>query len=156
MSWWGEQHHQRGRAMHQPDHVLPGTRNGACSDLPHRTVLSPIYHTERCFLRSTSRANALTIQNFPTSVQELSSELTVLTFKLSNQIEPFYLQYSSHTDGHNSRYVDTTAILRTPLTSGLCSNIKCVSEPCPNGFPYFPDASELCSASRRCKTIFGS
>ena len=58
----------------------------------HGTVLAPIYHTERCFLRSTSRANALTIQNFPTSVQELSSELTVLTFKLSNQIEPFYLK----------------------------------------------------------------
>ena len=71
-------------------------------------------------LRSTSRANALTIQNFPTSVQELSSELTVLTFKLSNQIELFYLQYSSHTDVHNSRYVDTTAILRTP-SLGLLS-----------------------------------
>ena len=39
--------------------------------------------------------------------------MTVPIFKLSNQIEPFYLQYSSHTDGHNSRYVDTTAILRT-------------------------------------------
>ena len=38
----------------------------------------------------------------------------------SNQIEPFYLQYSSHTDGHNSRYVDTTAILRTP-SLGLLS-----------------------------------
>ena len=38
----------------------------------HGTVLAPIYHTERCLLRSTSRANALTIQNFPTSVQELS------------------------------------------------------------------------------------
>ena len=72
--------------MHQPDHVLPGTRNGACSDLSHRTVLAPIYHTERCLLRSTSQANALTIQNFPTSIQELSSEVTVLTFKLSNQI----------------------------------------------------------------------
>ena len=46
--------------------------------------------------------------------------------------------------------------LSQPLTSVLCSNIKCVSEPCPNGFPYFPDASDLCSASRRCKTIFGS
>ena len=40
--------------------------------------------------------------------------MTVPIFKLSNQIEPFYLQYSSHTDGHNSRYVDTTATLRTP------------------------------------------
>ena len=79
--------------MHQPDHVLPGTRNGAFSDLP-------------------LGLNALTIQNFPTSVQELSSEVTVLTFKLSNQIEPSYLQYSSHADGHSSRYVDTTAILR--------------------------------------------
>ena len=39
--------------------------------------------------------------------------MTVPIFKLSNQIEPLYLQYSSHTDGHNSRYVDTTAILRT-------------------------------------------
>ena len=52
----------------------------------HGTVLAPIHHTERCFRRSTSRANALTIHNFPTSVQELSSELAVLTFKLSNQI----------------------------------------------------------------------
>ena len=52
----------------------------------HGTVLAPIYHTERCLLRSTSQANALTIQNFPTSIQELSSEVTVLTFKLSNQI----------------------------------------------------------------------
>ena len=41
--------------------------------------------------------------------------MTVPIFKLSNQIEPFYLQYSSHTDGYNSRYVDTTAILRTLL-----------------------------------------
>ena len=72
VSWWGEQHHQRGRAY-------ASTRSR-----------SPRY-TERCLLRSTSRAIALTIQNFPTSVQELSSELTVLTFKLSNQIEPFYL-----------------------------------------------------------------
>ena len=98
VSWWGEQHHQRGRAY-------ASTRSR-----------SPRY-TEWCLPRSTSRANALTIQNFPTSVQELSSELTVLTFKLSNQIEPFYLQYSSHTGGHNSRYVDTTAILRT---QGVC------------------------------------
>ena len=46
--------------------------------------------------------------------------MTVPIFKLSNQIEPFYLQYSSHTDGHNSWYVDTTAILRTSnnLTDG--------------------------------------
>ena len=66
----------------------------------HGTVLAPIYRTERCLLRSTSRANALTIQNVPTSVQELSSELTVLTFKLSNQIT---LQQP----------VDTTAISRT-------------------------------------------
>ena len=104
VSWWGEQHHQRGRAY-------ASTR----SRFPRYTerCLLRSYHAERCFLRSTSRANALTIQSFPTSVQELSSELTVLTFKLSNQIEPFYLQYSSHTDGHNSRYVDTTAILRT-------------------------------------------
>ena len=64
------------------------------------TVFHPIYHTERWLLRSTSRANALTIQNFPTSVQELSSEHTVLTFKLSNQIT---LQQP----------VDTTAISRT-------------------------------------------
>ena len=87
-----------GEHMHQPDHVLPGTRNGACHDLSHRTVLAPIYHTERCFLRSTSRANAFTIQNFPTSVQELSSELTVLTFKLSNQVtlqQPVCLLYTS-------------------------------------------------------------
>ena len=57
-----------------------------------------------------------------TSVQELSfvayplnswPTMTVPIFKLSNQIEPLYLQYSSHTDGHNSRFVDTTAILRT-------------------------------------------
>ena len=34
------------------------------------------------------------------------------------------------------------------LTSVLCPNIKCVSEPRPNGFPYFPDASDLCSAPR--------
>ena len=73
----------------------------------HGTVLAPIYHTERCLLRSTSRANALTIQNFPTSVQELPSELTVLTFKLSNQIT---LQQP----------VDTTAISRTP-SLGLSS-----------------------------------
>ena len=33
--------------------------------------------------------------------------------------------------------------LNQPLTSVLWSNIKCVSEPCPNGFPYFPDASDL-------------
>ena len=66
----------------------------------HGTVLAPIYHTERCLLRSTSRANARTIQNFPTSAQELSLELTVLTFKLSNQIT---LQQP----------VDTTAISRT-------------------------------------------
>ena len=81
MSWWGEQHHQRGRAY-------ASTRSR-----------SPRY-TEWCLPRSTSRANALTIQNFPTSVQELSSELTVLTFKLSNQIT---LQQP----------VDTTAISRT-------------------------------------------
>ena len=73
----------------------------------HGTVLAPIYPTERCLLRSTSRANALTIQNFPTSVQELSSELTVLTFKLSNQIT---LQQP----------VDTTLISRTP-SLGLSS-----------------------------------
>ena len=73
----------------------------------HGTVLAPIYHTERGLLRSTSRANALTIQIFPTSVQELSSELTVLTFKLSNQIT---LQQP----------VDTTAISRTP-SLGLSS-----------------------------------
>ena len=70
----------------------------------HGTVLAPIYHTERCLLRYTSRANALTIQNFPTSVQELSSTLTILTFKLSNQIT---LQQP----------VDTTAISRTESTS---------------------------------------
>ena len=108
VSWWGEQHHQRGRAY-------ASTRSR-----------SPRY-TERCLLRSTSRANALTIQNFPTSVQELSSELTVLTFKLSNQIEPFYLQYSSHTDGHNSRYVDTTAVLRTLLWFFYCCGFCCNS-----------------------------
>ena len=43
--------------------------------------------------------------------------------------------------------------LNQPLTSVLCSNIKCVSEPCPNGFPCFPDASDLRSASRWCKLI---
>ena len=73
----------------------------------HGTVFYPIYHTERWLLRSTSRANALTIQNFPTSVQELSPELTVLTFKLSNQVT---LQQP----------VDTTAISRTP-SLGLSS-----------------------------------
>ena len=73
----------------------------------HGTVFYPIYHTERWLLRSTSRANALTIQNFPTSVQELSSELTALTFKLSNQIT---LQ----------QLVDTTVISRTP-SLGLSS-----------------------------------
>ena len=73
----------------------------------HGTVLAPIYRTERCLLRSTSRANALTIQNVPTSVQELSSKLTVLTFKLSNQIT---LQQPVH----------TTAISRTPFL-GLSS-----------------------------------
>ena len=67
VSWWGEQHHQRGRAY-------ASTRSRS------------LRYTERCLLRCTSRANALTIQNFPTSVQKLSSELTVLTFKLSNQI----------------------------------------------------------------------
>ena len=46
--------------------------------------------------------------------------------------------------------------LNQPLISVLCSNIKCVSEPCPNGFPYFPDASDLCSASRWCKIILES
>ena len=46
--------------------------------------------------------------------------------------------------------------LEPPITSVLCSNIQCVSELCPNGFPYFPDASDLCSASRWCKMIFGS
>ena len=87
VSWWGEQHHQRGRAY-------ATTRSR-----------SPWY-TERCFIRSTSRANALTIQNFPTSVQELSSELTVLTFKLSNQIT-------------RQQPVDTTAISRTAESSHL-------------------------------------
>ena len=33
--------------------------------------------------------------------------------------------------------------LNQPLTLFLCSSIKCVSEPCPNDFPYFPDASDL-------------
>ena len=46
--------------------------------------------------------------------------------------------------------------LNQPLTSVIYSNIKCVSEPCPNGFPYFPDSSDLCSASRWCKMILGS
>ena len=45
--------------------------------------------------------------------------MTVPIFKLSNQIEPLYLEYSSHTDGHNSRYVDTTAILRTGGASAV-------------------------------------
>ena len=72
----------------------------------HGTVLAPIYHTERCLLRSTSRANALTIHNFPISVQELSSELKVLTFKLSKQIT---LQQP----------VDTTALSRTQHTTAL-------------------------------------
>ena len=81
----------------------------------HGTVLAPIYHTERCLLRSTSRANALTIQNFPTSVRELSSELTVLTFKLSNQIT---LQQP----------VDTTAISRIYGAYGsFCWKLRCAS-----------------------------
>ena len=46
--------------------------------------------------------------------------------------------------------------LNPPVTSVLCSNIQCVFELCPNGFPYFPDASDLYSASRWCKMIFGS
>ena len=87
--------------MHQPITFSP----------VHGTVFAPIYHTERCFLRSTSRANALTIQNFPTSVQELSSELTVLTFKLSNQIT---LQQP----------VDTTAISRTDGRSRSQTNCR--------------------------------
>ena len=33
--------------------------------------------------------------------------------------------------------------LNQPLNSVMCSSIKCVSEPCPNDFPYFPVASEL-------------
>ena len=45
--------------------------------------------------------------------------MTVPIFKLSNQIEPFFLQYSSHTDGYNSRYVDTAAILRTENPSKI-------------------------------------
>ena len=85
----------------------------------HGTVLAPIYHTERCLLRSTSRANALTIQNFPTSVQELSSELTVLTFKLSNQItiqQPVDTTAISRTD--------TTAILRT-ICCAIIEDLAC-------------------------------
>ena len=66
----------------------------------HGTVFYPIYHTERRLLRSTFRANTLTIQHFPTSVEVLSSEITALTFKISNQIT---LQQP----------VDTTAISRT-------------------------------------------
>ena len=33
--------------------------------------------------------------------------------------------------------------LNPSVTSVLCSNILCVSEPSPSGFPYFPDASDL-------------
>ena len=46
--------------------------------------------------------------------------------------------------------------LNQPLTSVLCSNIKRVSMPFLNGFPYFPGASDLCSASWWCKMILGS
>ena len=45
--------------------------------------------------------------------------MTVSILQLPNQIEPFYLQYSSHTDGYNSRYVDTTAILQTPCALSM-------------------------------------
>ena len=37
-----------GEHMHQPDHVLPGTRNGVLSDLPLRTVVAPIYLSGQC------------------------------------------------------------------------------------------------------------
>ena len=42
------------------------------------------------------------------------------------------------------------------INLGSNSNNQCVSELCPNGFPYYPDATDLYSPSRRCKTIFGS
>ena len=64
--------------------------------------------------------------------------MTVPIFKLSNQIEPFYLQYSSHTDGYNSRYVDTTAILRTD--SYESSNID---SPMPKLIECFAQQTEL-------------
>ena len=57
--------------------------------------------------------------------------MTVPIFKLSNQIEPFYVQYSSHTDGHNSRYVDTTAILRTLMVRMFAEQMNAVR---PNPF----------------------
>ena len=49
---------------------------------------------------------------------------------------------------HSSLCKNCGFTLNQPLTSVLCSNIQFVSEPCPNGFPYFPYASDLCSASR--------
>ena len=55
--------------------------------------------------------------------------MTAAIFILVNLIEPFYLQYSSHTDGHNSRYVDTTAILRTRSSAeGLEGQAFCLKE----------------------------
>ena len=105
----------------------------------HGMVLAPIYHTERCLLQSTSRANALTIQNFPTSVQELSSELTVLTFKLSNQIT---LQQP----------VDTTAISRThpPDPEGLSPPGE-VSDGLSTGGS--PEGSELAGLKSRSRSV---
>ena len=49
---------------------------------------------------------------------------------------------------HCSLWKHCGCTLNQPLTSVLCSNIKFVSEPCPNAFPCFPDASDLCSASQ--------
>ena len=74
----------------------------------HGTVLAPIYHTERYLLRSTSRANALTIQNF--------SYISTGTFLGTHSPDLQSIQ-SDCTTATSRYYCHITNITRSPHTT---------------------------------------